>query len=244
MGGKPKAPKASVTTQQIGKDPLTKQLAGLLGNLAPQGRSGTEQGLQQSGLETIAGAAGAGGLTEAGIGQLKDTIAGKGFDAIPGQVNAIANPAIRNLQRSILPSISSQFAGDAGRGSGNEFAAQADAAEGVAGQIAAQAAQLQNAERGRQVGAASFFPQAQQGFTQTGQAQVQGGNTSLNQTSQLASLLPALRTTTSTGAGQPKGAGKGGGIGSLVGAGAGAFFGGPAGAGLGAQLGGTAGGLA
>lgn len=246
MGGKkPKAPERSLTTQQIGKDPLSQQLAGALGGFIRPGQSGAEQALQQQGQAGLAGAQSAGGLTEAGTSQLRDTIAGKGFDALPGQVEALTAPALRQLQRSILPSISSEFAGGAGTGSGNEFAAKADAQEGIAAQIAAQAAALQNQERNRQFGAAQFFPQAQQGAIQAGQAQIQGGQTSLNQTSQLASLLPALRTTTSRGAGQQvqSGPGKGKGIGSLVGAGAGAFFGGPSGALLGSQLGGTAGSL-
>lgn len=245
MGGGSPAPAASTTTQQIGGDELSQLLASTGVNFARGGRGQGEAALEGQGIGNLRRASGAGGLTQAGIGQLKDTIAGKGFAALPGQVDAISQPAIRRLQRSILPSISSEFAGEAGRGSGAEFAAQADAQAGVASEIAATTAGLQTQERDRQFGASQFFPQAQQGFTQAGQAQLQGSNTSQQRNAQLASILPGLRTTTTTGQEQQAGPGKGQDIGSLVGTAAGLYFsggnpaGGAAGAAAGSKVGGA-----
>ncbi len=246
MGGSSEAaPPPSTTTQQIGSDRLSQTLANRGQGFARTGPRQAEQLAERQGFRGLAGAGAAGGLTQAGTGQLLDTIQGGGFAALPGQLEAITNPAIRNLQRSTLPSISNEFAQSAGSGSGNEFGAIVDAQEGVAGQIAAQGAQLQGQERDRQFGAAQFFPQAQQAAAQTGLSQIQGGGTSLSRNAQLASLLPALRTTTTTGAGQQaQSSSKGQGVGNLAGTAAGLYFSGgnPAVGAAAGQAGGSLGG--
>ncbi len=241
MGGGGSAPDSSSTTQQIGNDALSQGLAGVGINFIRPGQGNSEQQLEQQGLQNLQGAGAAGGLTQAGTDQLLSTIRGDGAAALPGQLEAITNPSIRRLQRATLPSISGEFAQSAGRGSGNEFAATADAQAGVAAEIAAQGAALQNQERDRQFGAAQFFPQAQQGAINVGNAQLGGSNNSLSRNAQLAALLPALRTTTTTGAGQQAGPGKGQGIGQLAGTAIGAYFGGPAGAAAGGAAGGELG---
>ena len=188
---------------------------------------------------------GAGGLRDPSIDLLRRTIAGEFTDPdyLSGQIEAAAAPSLRNLRRSILPSIAGRFAASGRTGSGVERGAFEDVADITSRSIAETAQRAIGAERGRQQQAAGVFPQIAASDRATALAQ-QGVTRDLQQTSQLplqrllqiAGAIPSLYQTESRG-GTPGKPGKGSALGSIAGTALGGFAG-PLGAGAGAALGG------
>lgn len=230
MSGGGKAPKAAVSTQQLGRDKLTRGVAGQLR------KADLGAGVPDF-LQNLAGAQGANGLTDPSVDLLRRTISGEFTDpsAISGQIEAAASPILQQFRRSIAPSIAGRFAASGRTGSGAEVGAFEDASEGVSRSIAQITGDLLGQERGRQQQAAGIFPQIQQQNTAAAQTALNAEQLPFQQLLQVAGAIPSLRTTTSTGAQEGK-AGKGGALGGLAGGVAGSFLG-PVGGAAGASLG-------
>ncbi|MEZ5935819.1 MAG: hypothetical protein R3F54_28700 [Alphaproteobacteria bacterium] len=233
-----KAPKAGKSTQVIGEDPLSRALAGAFLGETGRGAASIDKGIRQNLASTDAR-----GLTDPSVDLLRKTIAGNFVspEALGGQIEAAAAPALREFRRSIAPSIAGRFAASGRTGSGAEASAFEDAQDIVSRNIAEVASGAIQQERDRQQQAAGIFPQVAAGERDAANSALQASQLPLNRLTQIAGALPSLRITKSKGGTPGGGGGKGGSLGSLAGGLAGSFLG-PVGTAAGTALGGYAGG--
>lgn len=229
-GGKKATP--AVTTQTIGRDPLSRFLAQ---NLGQQART-VNQGVPTASAN-IASSAEARGLADPSIDFLRRVVGGElaSPEALQSEIAAASAPALREFRRTIAPNIASRFATSGRTGSGAEVSAFQDAQDVLSRNIAETASGALARERDRQTQAAGVFPQISALDRSTAEGVLQAEQTPLNRLLQVAGVLPALRTSTSTGATQAT-PGKGGALGSLAGGVAGSFLG-PVGGAAGSALG-------
>ena len=207
-------PTPAVTTQTIGKDNLTQQLAA---QLRGQARGGNEALVNA--VNGIRGSASGRGLSDPSVGYLRQVIQGdfSNPDALAGEIEAAAGPALRQFQRSIAPSIAGRFAAAGRSSSGAERAAYQDAQDIVSRNIAEVAQGAVSTERGRQLQAAGLFPQIEQADINRTLQEFQVKQNPLDRLLKISSALPALRTTTQSG-GSPGSQSKAGELAPIAGA--------------------------